>query len=68
MTHLLIPVFSATTGTRGGLSRVIAIAEAAQPAGHQVTFCAPGNLSSTLQQRGFCVYRVPPATLALLQM
>jgi len=68
MMHLLLSVFSAATGTRGGLSRVIAIAEAAQQGGQQVTFCASGNLSPTLEQRGFRVYPVSPATQALQQM
>lgn len=63
MMHLLIPVFSPATGTWGGLTRVIAIAEAAQQAGHRVAFCASGDLSSALKQRGFHVYSVPPATL-----
>jgi hypothetical protein len=32
--RLLIPVFSPATGTWGGLTRVIAVAEAAKQAGH----------------------------------
>lgn len=61
--HLLIPVFSPATGTWGGLTRVIAIAQAAQQAGHLVAFCASGDLLSTLKQRGFTVYPTPSSTL-----
>jgi UDP:flavonoid glycosyltransferase YjiC (YdhE family) len=61
--NLLIPLFSPATGTWGGLTRVIAIAEAAQQSGHQVAFCASGYLSHSLKQRGFAVYPVPPATM-----
>jgi hypothetical protein len=68
MMHLCIPVFSATTSTRGWLSRIIAIADTAQQVGQSVTFCASGNLPSTLRQRGLCIFPVPPATLAPLQM
>lgn len=60
---LLIPVFSPATGTWGGLTRVIAIAQAAKEAGHQVAFCASGHLLLTLQQRGFTVYPTPSTTL-----
>lgn len=61
--RLLIPVFSPATGTWGGLTRVIAIAQAAIKAGHRVAFCASGYLRSTLQQRGFTVYPTPSTTL-----
>lgn len=60
---LLIPLFSPATGTWGGLTRVIAVADAARQSGHQVAFCASGNLSTSLKQRGFVVYAVPPATM-----
>jgi len=60
--RLLIPLFSPATGTWGGLTRVIAVAEAAQKAGHSVAFCAAGSLESALQQRGFSVYSMPRAT------
>lgn len=61
--RLLIPVFSPATGTWGGLTRVLAIAEAAQQAGHGVAFCASGNLYALLQQRGYTVYPVPATNL-----
>jgi UDP:flavonoid glycosyltransferase YjiC (YdhE family) len=60
--RLLIPLFSPTTGTWGGLTRVIAVAERAQQAGHTVAFCAAGSLESALQKRGFQVYKMPSAT------
>ena len=40
--RLLIPLFSPGTATYGGVTRAIAIAEAASAAGHQVAFCASG--------------------------
>lgn len=49
---LLIPLFSPATGTWGGLTRGIAIAQAAQKAGHLVAFCASGYLESVLRKRG----------------
>jgi UDP:flavonoid glycosyltransferase YjiC (YdhE family) len=47
----------------GGLTRVIAVAEAARQAGHRVAFCASGYLLTLLKQRGFVVYPVPQATM-----
>lgn len=61
--NLLIPVFSPATGTWGGLTRVIAVAQAAQQAGHRVAFCASGYLSSTLKDRGFTVFPIPGMTM-----
>ncbi len=61
--RLLIPLFSPVTGTWGGLTRVIAVAEAAQQAGHSVAFCASGELAGHLRQRGYWVYPTPPSTL-----
>jgi len=61
--NLLIPLYSPATETWGGLTRVIAIAEAARQSGHRVAFCASGYLSHSLKQRGFVVYPVPPATM-----
>ena len=61
--RLLIPVFSPATGTWGGLTRSLAIAEAAQKAGHAVAFCASGTLEKTLLQRGFQVYSMPRPTM-----
>lgn len=60
---LLIPLFSPATGTWGGLTRVIAVAEAARQADHQVAFGASGYLLTLLRQRGFEVYSVPQATM-----
>lgn len=61
--RLLIPLFSPPMGTWGGLTRVIAIAEAAQEAGHDVAFCAAGYLETNLKQRGYPVYPTPPTTM-----
>lgn len=61
--RILIPVFSPATGTWGGLTRVVAVAEAAQQAGHQVAFCASGYLFSTLKTRDFRVYPAPASTM-----
>jgi UDP:flavonoid glycosyltransferase YjiC (YdhE family) len=60
--RLLIPLFSPTTGTWGGLTRVIAIAEQAQKSGHAVAFCAAGSLEAALRKRGFMVYSMPRPT------
>jgi hypothetical protein len=61
--RLLIPVFSPATGTWGGLTRVLAIAEAAERAGHPVAFCASGYVERTLRRRGYTVYSTPPSTM-----
>lgn len=61
--RLLIPVFSPATGSWGGLTRALAVAGAAQSAGHQVAFCASGYLERVLRQRGYPVYATPPSTM-----
>ena len=61
--RLLIPLFSPATGTWGGLTRVIAIADAARKAGHAAAFCASSSLESDLRQRGYQVYAMPAATM-----
>lgn len=61
--RLLIPLFSPATGTWGGLTRVIAVAEAAQQAGHTVAFCASGSLEASLRGHGYRVYAMPPSTM-----
>jgi len=60
---LLIPLFSPSTGTWGGLTRGLAIAEAAKNAGHEVAFCASGYIEQTLQQRGYKVFAMPSTTM-----
>jgi UDP:flavonoid glycosyltransferase YjiC (YdhE family) len=57
--RLLIPLFSPVACTWGGLTRVVAIASAAQESGHEVAFCASGYLASALEKRRFKVYPVP---------
>lgn len=59
----LLPIFSPPTGTYGGLTRVLAIAKAAQAAGHEVRFCAAGGQADTLRQHGLTVHDLPPAGL-----
>ena len=60
--NLLIPVFSPVAGTWGGLTRVVAIAEAAQQAGHRIAFCASGYLLEQLERRGYQTFPTPPTT------
>lgn len=57
--RLLIPVFSPATGTWGGLTRVLAVAEAAVAAGHTVAFCAAGDLGHAIRARGYTLYEMP---------
>jgi UDP:flavonoid glycosyltransferase YjiC (YdhE family) len=61
--RLLIPLFSPPTGTWGGLTRVVAVAEAATATGHEIAFCAAGYLEEALQKRGYRVYPIPPTTM-----
>jgi UDP:flavonoid glycosyltransferase YjiC (YdhE family) len=61
--RILIPLFSPPTGTWGGLTRVLAITQAAREDGHKVAFCASGSLAAILQERGFTVYTAPAATM-----
>ncbi len=61
--RILIPLFSPATGTWGGLTRVIAIAQEACQRGHEVAFCASGYLESDLQRRGYRTFPVPPTTM-----
>ena len=61
--RLLIPLFSPATGTWGGLTRGIAVAEAARDAGHAVAFCASGYLQGVLADRGYRVFSIPSATM-----
>ena len=61
--RLLIPLFSPATGTWGGLTRVLAIAQASESAGHQTAFIASGPLADNLRKRGFPVYPAPAPTL-----
>jgi UDP:flavonoid glycosyltransferase YjiC (YdhE family) len=60
---LLIPLFSPPTGTWGGLTRVIAVAEAATATGNEVAFCAAGYLEEILRKRGYRVYPIPSTTM-----
>jgi Glycosyl transferases, related to UDP-glucuronosyltransferase len=61
--RILIPLFSPPTGTWGGMTRVIAVSEAAQAAGHEIAFCANGSLAQTLRERGYQVFETPASTL-----
>ncbi len=61
--RLLIPMFSPATGTWGGMTRVVAIYEAACRSGHQVAFCAAGEMAAALQKHGYPVYPMPQSTL-----
>jgi len=57
--RLLIPVFSPPIETWGGLTRSLALAEAAEAAGHQVAFCASGPQEAALRRRGRAVHSMP---------
>ncbi|MGI6377112.1 MAG: glycosyltransferase [Anaerolineae bacterium] len=61
--NVLIPLFSPATGTWGGLTRAVAVAHAAEAAGHRVAFCASGYLAGNLRGRGYRVYPMPAPTL-----
>ncbi|MBN1313437.1 MAG: hypothetical protein JXB30_18665 [Anaerolineae bacterium] len=61
--RLLISLFSPLTDAWGGLTRAVAIAQAADRAGHEVAFCASGYLETSLSQRGYRVYPAPPVTV-----
>jgi len=61
--RILVPVFSPTGGTWGGITRVIAVAEAAQRSGHLIAFCASGDLAKKLRAHGYEVYLLPPSTI-----
>lgn len=61
--RILIPVFSPATGTWGGLTRILAIADAAQARGHELAFCASGDLEQALRRHGCPVYPAPPTTM-----
>lgn len=61
--RLLIPLFSPAVPTWGGLTRAVAVAEAAVAAGHEVAICASGALADTAAGRGYRVYRMPEATM-----
>ena len=65
--RILLPVYSPpTAGTWGGLTRALAIADAARQRGHEIAFCASGLIYATLTRRGEQVYRLPePALLGL---
>ncbi len=57
--RLLIRLFSPATGTWGGLTRVLAIAQAAQAAGHQVAFSYAGAL---------CVFQAHPFSASAVSL
>jgi len=61
--RLLIPLFSPATGTWGSLTRVLAVAGAAEARGHEVAFTASGVLAEALQNKGHRVYPCPSSTM-----
>jgi UDP:flavonoid glycosyltransferase YjiC (YdhE family) len=61
--RILISLFSPVTGTLGGLTRGLAVADAAAEAGHEVAFCASGALAGALRERSRRVYEVPAPTM-----
>jgi L-alanine-DL-glutamate epimerase-like enolase superfamily enzyme len=61
--RLLVSLFSPAMGTYGGLTRGLAVAEAARGHGHHVVFAAAGNVAGALAGRGEKVVELPAATL-----
>ncbi|MCK2212436.1 hypothetical protein MF672_001275 [Actinomadura sp. ATCC 31491] len=61
--RLLIPVFSPQTGTWGGLTRSLGVAEAAIARGDKVAFCGSGYVEESLRGLGHRVYPMPAATM-----
>ncbi len=61
--NLLIPLFSPSTGTWGGVTRSVALYEAARKAGHQVAFCSSGGMAEGLKKHGYRVYPTPETTM-----
>lgn len=61
--RLIMPLFSPTMGTLGGLTRAIAVANAAIERGFELAFCASGSVERTLRQRGYRVYTLPSPTM-----
>jgi hypothetical protein len=61
--RLLIGLFSAPTGTWGGLTRGLAVADAARRRGHQVHVAASGPVATPLRTRGEQVHDLPAATV-----
>ena len=61
--RLLIPLFSPATGTWGGLTRGLAVAKTARAAGHEVAFCAAGDLGKSIAANGYRVYSLPSSTM-----
>jgi UDP:flavonoid glycosyltransferase YjiC (YdhE family) len=57
--RLLIPLFSPPTGTWGGLTRALALADAATARGHAVAFCASGPMAGQVARRGHRVFETP---------
>lgn len=61
--RLLVTLFSPVSATFGGLTRMVAIAEAASKAGHDIAFCTAGAQEAKLRARGYKVYTIPQATM-----
>src|SRR5512135_1432175 len=61
--RLLISLFSPPMPTYGGLTRGLAVADAARARGHQVVFAAAGSVAEALARRGERTVELPPATM-----
>jgi UDP:flavonoid glycosyltransferase YjiC (YdhE family) len=61
--RVLIGLFSAPTGTWGGLTRGLAVADAARRRGHEVHVAASGPVTTPLRTRGEQVHDLPAATV-----
>lgn len=60
--RLLLSLFSPPSGTWGGLTRILAIARAAERAGHEVAATASGQLRDDVERHGIRVYPMPEPT------
>jgi UDP:flavonoid glycosyltransferase YjiC (YdhE family) len=60
---VLIHLFSPPSGTYGSLTRTMAVAQKLKTAGHQVKFCASGNIADILINKGYEVFITPEANM-----
>ena len=59
---ILLLLFCPPSGTWGSLTRILAIAEAAQKHNHEIALCASGPLLKHLTQLGYKTFPMPEAT------
>lgn len=59
---ILIMLFSPPAATWGSLTRVLALADAAEKNGHKIAICAAGDLLRRLKKLGYQTFAMPEAT------